>query len=81
MVQTLFFLTGSLRDMARLDVTETVQGVFFPGHMHTQDSLQQAQSFHFQDSDTIIVSYPKSGKKSKAHPSFKTKQPTTQWCC
>ncbi|XP_062327270.1 sulfotransferase family 5A, member 1 [Osmerus eperlanus] len=47
--------------MARLDVTETVQGVFFPGHLHTQDSLQQARSFHFQDSDTLIVTYPKSG--------------------
>lgn len=47
--------------MARLDVTESFQGISFPGHMHTKDSLEQALHFQFQDSDTLIITYPKSG--------------------
>uniref|UniRef100_A0A667XVB5 Sulfotransferase n=1 Tax=Myripristis murdjan TaxID=586833 RepID=A0A667XVB5_9TELE len=47
--------------MARLDVTETFHGITFPGHLHTQDSLQSALRFPFQDTDILIVSYPKSG--------------------
>ncbi|CAN9507153.1 unnamed protein product [Ophioblennius macclurei] len=47
--------------MARLDVTEIFHGISFPGHLHTQDSLQQAVEFNFKDTDIIIVSYPKSG--------------------
>ncbi|XP_004067176.2 sulfotransferase family cytosolic 2B member 1-like [Oryzias latipes] len=48
-------------DMARLDVTETFHGISFPGHLHTQESLQHAMKFQFQDTDILIVSYPKSG--------------------
>ncbi|KAF5906105.1 sulfotransferase family cytosolic 2B member 1-like, partial [Clarias magur] len=47
--------------MARLDVTETFQGITFPGHMHTQESLRYATNFKFQDTDILIVTYPKSG--------------------
>ncbi|XP_053722645.1 sulfotransferase family 5A, member 1 [Synchiropus splendidus] len=47
--------------MARLDVTETFRGISFPGHLHTQTSLQLALKFPFQDSDIVIVTYPKSG--------------------
>ncbi|XP_074471524.1 sulfotransferase family 5A, member 1 [Sebastes fasciatus] len=47
--------------MARLDVTERFHGISFPGHLHTQDSLQLALKFPFRDTDIIIVSYPKSG--------------------
>ncbi|XP_029318661.1 sulfotransferase family 5A, member 1 [Cottoperca gobio] len=47
--------------MARLDVIETFHGILFPGHLHTQDSLQLALKFPFQDTDIVIVSYPKSG--------------------
>uniref|UniRef100_A0A3Q2QYE6 Sulfotransferase n=1 Tax=Fundulus heteroclitus TaxID=8078 RepID=A0A3Q2QYE6_FUNHE len=47
--------------MARLDVTEIFHGILFPGHLHTQDSLQLALKFLFQDTDVLIVSYPKSG--------------------
>lgn len=47
--------------MARLDVVEIFHGISFPGHLHTQDSLQHALEFPFQDTDIIIVSYPKSG--------------------
>ncbi|KAL6112982.1 uncharacterized protein ACO6RY_11368 [Pungitius sinensis] len=47
--------------MARLDVVETFHGLSFPGHLHTEDSLQQALKFSFKDSDILIVSYPKSG--------------------
>ncbi|XP_026234193.1 sulfotransferase family 5A, member 1 [Anabas testudineus] len=47
--------------MARLDVTEVFHGISFPGHLHTQESLQQAVEFQFKDTDILIVSYPKSG--------------------
>uniref|UniRef100_A0A8C5DLK3 Sulfotransferase n=1 Tax=Gouania willdenowi TaxID=441366 RepID=A0A8C5DLK3_GOUWI len=47
--------------MARLDVTETFNGILFPGHLHTQESLQFALTFLFQDRDIVIASYPKSG--------------------
>ncbi|TTA54969.1 Sulfotransferase family cytosolic 2B member 1 [Bagarius yarrelli] len=47
--------------MARLDVTETFKGICFPGHLHTQESLRYATEFKFQDTDTLIVTYPKSG--------------------
>ncbi|XP_071775629.2 sulfotransferase family 5A, member 1 [Centroberyx gerrardi] len=47
--------------MARLDVTETFHGIAFPGHLHTQDSLQYALRFPFQDTDILIATYPKSG--------------------
>ncbi|NP_001187828.1 sulfotransferase family 5A, member 1 [Ictalurus punctatus] len=47
--------------MARLEVTETFQGITFPGHLHTQESLRYGTNFKFQDSDILIVTYPKSG--------------------
>lgn len=50
-------------DMARLDVLETFHGISFPGHLHTQESLQSALKFPFQESDILITSYPKSGKE------------------
>lgn len=53
--------------MARLDVLETFHGISFPGHLHTQESLQSALKFAFQESDILIVSYPKSGEE-KAEP-------------
>lgn len=50
-------------DMARLDVMEMFHGIRFPGHLHTQDSLQLALEFPFQDPDILIASYPKSGER------------------
>ncbi|XP_056318913.1 sulfotransferase family 5A, member 1 [Danio aesculapii] len=47
--------------MSRLDVTESFQGIMFPGHMHTEESLNFATNFKFEDTDTLIVTYPKSG--------------------
>ncbi|XP_062249286.1 sulfotransferase family 5A, member 1 [Platichthys flesus] len=47
--------------MDRLDVTEMFHGIPFPGHLHTQESLQLALRFPFRDTDVLIVSYPKSG--------------------
>ncbi|XP_068166098.1 sulfotransferase 2B1-like [Antennarius striatus] len=51
----------SLYDSARVDVTEIFYGIMFPGLLHTQDSLQRAVTFPFQDTDIIIATYPKSG--------------------
>ncbi|GLD47383.1 sulfotransferase family 5A, member 1 [Lates japonicus] len=36
-------------------------GISFPGHLHTQESLELALKFPFRDTDILIVSYPKSG--------------------
>ncbi|KAJ7986032.1 hypothetical protein DPEC_G00346610 [Dallia pectoralis] len=47
--------------MARLDVRETLHNISFPGHLHTQDSLNYAINFPFRDTDTLIATYPKSG--------------------
>ncbi|XP_029354267.1 sulfotransferase family 5A, member 1 [Echeneis naucrates] len=47
--------------MARLDVTEMFHGIAYPGHLHTQESLQHALKFPFRDTDILIASYPKSG--------------------
>ncbi|XP_075876644.1 sulfotransferase family 5A, member 1 [Nelusetta ayraudi] len=47
--------------MERLNVMEMFHGISFPGHLHTQDSLQLALKFPFQESDILIASYPKSG--------------------
>lgn len=44
---------------------EMFHGIPFPGHLHTQDSLQLALDFPFQESDIVIASYPKSGKRER----------------
>lgn len=53
--------TLSLLDSARLGVMETFHGIKFPGLLHTQESLELAVKFPFQDTDIIIATYPKSG--------------------
>ncbi|XP_072926315.1 sulfotransferase family 5A, member 1 isoform X1 [Hemitrygon akajei] len=47
--------------MANLNVTIRSSGIDLPGHLHTPKSLQYAQEFQFQDTDTVIITYPKSG--------------------
>ncbi|XP_078400579.1 sulfotransferase family 5A, member 1 isoform X2 [Cetorhinus maximus] len=47
--------------MANLDVTLRYSGINFPGHLHSMQSMQFAEGFKFHDSDTLIVTYPKSG--------------------
>ncbi|KAM9374069.1 sulfotransferase 2B1-like [Phaethornis superciliosus] len=47
--------------MERLGVTETFAGVSLPGHLHTQESLAFAATFHFSPTDVLIATYPKSG--------------------
>uniref|UniRef100_A0A6I8PH68 Sulfotransferase n=1 Tax=Ornithorhynchus anatinus TaxID=9258 RepID=A0A6I8PH68_ORNAN len=47
--------------MERMNVTEIYEGIEFPGHLHSQDSMQAATEFQFQDTDVLIATYPKSG--------------------
>ncbi|XP_013913102.1 PREDICTED: sulfotransferase family cytosolic 2B member 1-like [Thamnophis sirtalis] len=47
--------------MARLDVTEVFANIRLPGHLHTESSLHFASHFEFQDTDVLLVTYPKSG--------------------
>lgn len=51
-----------------VDAMESFGGVMFPGGLHTQESLRLALSFPFQETDILIVSYPKSGKDSERCP-------------
>ncbi|XP_020844785.1 sulfotransferase 2B1-like [Phascolarctos cinereus] len=47
--------------MARLQVTEVFRGISMPGQLHTQESLHAATNFQFQDTDVLLVTFPKSG--------------------
>jgi hypothetical protein len=50
------------------DVVEVFDGIRFPGFMHTTESLKAACSFEFQDTDVLLVTFPKSGEKLKLGP-------------
>ncbi|XP_028736611.1 bile salt sulfotransferase-like isoform X2 [Peromyscus leucopus] len=45
----------------RMNTTEIFDGVRFPGFMHTLESLKAACAFQFQDTDVLLVTFPKSG--------------------
>ncbi|XP_060110452.1 sulfotransferase 2B1-like [Heteronotia binoei] len=47
--------------MARLEETESFEGLQLPGHLHTQESLSAACAFPFRPSDVLLATYPKSG--------------------
>ncbi|XP_010625866.1 sulfotransferase 2B1-like [Fukomys damarensis] len=44
-----------------IDSVEVFKGIRFPGFIHTQESLRAACSFQFQDTDVLLVTFPKSG--------------------
>lgn len=46
----------------RMNTTEVFDGIRFPGFMHTPESLKMACSFQFQDTDVLLVTFPKSGE-------------------
>lgn len=48
---------------------ESFGGVLFPAGLHTQESLRLALNVPFQETDVLVVSYPKSGKDSRTEES------------
>ncbi|XP_074057011.1 sulfotransferase 1C4-like isoform X2 [Macrotis lagotis] len=47
--------------MDRIKIIEVLEGISYPGHLHTQDSLKAVTNFQFQDTDILLVTFPKSG--------------------
>lgn len=47
----------------RMNTTEIFDGIRFPGFLHTPESLKAACSFQFQDTDVLLVTFPKSGER------------------
>lgn len=47
----------------RMNTTEIFEGIRFPGFMHTLESLKAACAFQFQDTDVLLVTFPKSGER------------------
>lgn len=45
----------------RMNTTEIFEGIRFPGFIHTLESLKAACAFQFQDTDVLLVTFPKSG--------------------
>ncbi|XP_055477425.1 sulfotransferase 2B1-like [Psammomys obesus] len=52
---------ASISMSERMNTTEIFDGIRFPGFMHTPESLKAACSFQFQDTDVLLVTFPKSG--------------------
>lgn len=50
-------------DSTRMNTTEVFNGVRYPGYIHSLESLKAACSFQFQDTDVLLVTFPKSGER------------------
>lgn len=46
-----------------MNTIEIFDGIRYPGYMHTQESLKAACSFQFEDTDILLVTFPKSGER------------------
>uniref|UniRef100_A0A5F8GZI5 Sulfotransferase n=1 Tax=Monodelphis domestica TaxID=13616 RepID=A0A5F8GZI5_MONDO len=46
---------------SRIKVTEVIEDISLPGYLCTQESLRIATNFQFQDTDILLVTFPKSG--------------------
>ena len=46
-----------------MNTTEIFEGIRFPGFIHTLESLKAACAFQFQDTDVLLVTFPKSGER------------------
>ncbi|CAO2609581.1 Sulfotransferase 2B1 [Lemmus lemmus] len=45
----------------RMNTIEIFEGIRFPGFIHTPESLKAASAFQFQDTDVLLLTFPKSG--------------------
>lgn len=54
----------------RMNTTEIFDGIRYPGYVHTQESLKAACSFQFEDTDIVLVTFPKSGERQAGTRSF-----------
>ncbi|XP_063134021.1 sulfotransferase family 5A, member 1 isoform X3 [Rattus norvegicus] len=59
--ETLCLAPDSTSMNERMNTTEIFDGIRFPGFLHTLESLKAACSFQFQDTDVLLVTFPKSG--------------------
>nr|XP_034378758.1 bile salt sulfotransferase-like [Arvicanthis niloticus] len=61
MQKTLCLAPDSTNMNERMNTTEIFDGIRYPGYVHTQESLKAACSFQFEDTDIVLVTFPKSG--------------------
>ncbi|XP_043836600.1 sulfotransferase 1C3-like isoform X2 [Dromiciops gliroides] len=47
--------------MDRINLIDVFEGISLPRLLHTQETVHDATNFQFQDTDILLVTYPKSG--------------------